>query len=289
MKLSYQKLTTDSNTKTFVDFWVKENEFGVHWHYHPEIEICYIKQGEGQRIIGDSVHQFFNDDLVLVGSNLPHTWVTNDIFNKSSRDVEVYVIQFQKDTLFNLDCNAFININNLLNRANRGIAFKDANKSILLESLLKINDSQNDFDKVIALYELLNKMAELDDVEYLASTFYNLENNHKAEGRITKVCDFIYTNYREQIKIDEVAELVKMNKASFCRFFKKNTGKTCVNFINDLRINFASNLLLNSNNKVFEVAFDSGFQSLTHFNKMFKRKMNKTPIEYQRAFSKTRV
>lgn len=286
MKLRYQKLDSESSSKTFFDFWVKSDAFGVHWHYHPEIELCYIKKGRGQRIIGDSVHQFIEDDLVLVGSNLPHTWITNDIFNKSEEEVEVYVIQFQKENLFSTRNSAFKAIGQLLKNAKRGITFKDVDKPKLIAHLMKIEEGQNEFDKVISLYELLHVMTQLENLEYLASPFYNLESNHKAEARITKVCDFIYNNYREQIQVDEIADLINMNKASFCRFFKRNTGKTCVNFINDLRINFASNLLLDSNVKIYEVAYDSGFQSLTHFNKTFKRKMQKTPVEFQQSYSK---
>ncbi|WP_422107145.1 AraC family transcriptional regulator [Winogradskyella sp.] len=286
MQPVYQKLSIDSPIRSFANFWVMANRFDVHWHYHPEVEICYVKSGEGQRIIGDSVNQFVKDDLVLLGSNLPHTWVTSDAFNSQNTNMEVYVVQFNIETLLNIDSKAFSHIKKLLSDAQRGISFKGSKR--IKKRLLKINKAVTDYQKVITLFNLLNEMAASEKKEYLASPFYSLENNHKSEVQISKVCDFIYKNYREQISVSQLAELVDMNITSFCRFFKRNTGKTCVNFINDLRINYAASLLLNSKRKIFEVAFDSGFQSLTHFNKTFKKIMDKTPAVYQLEFANAR-
>ncbi|MEO1029805.1 MAG: AraC family transcriptional regulator [Bacteroidota bacterium] len=286
MQPVYQKLSVDSPIRSFANFWVMANRFDVHWHYHPEVEICYVKSGEGQRIIGDSVNQFVKDDLVLVGSNLPHTWVTSDAFNSQNANMEVYVVQFNIETLLNIDSKAFSHIKKLLSDAQRGISFEGSKR--IKKRLLKINKAVTDYQKVIALFNLLNEMAASEEKAFLASPFYSLENNHKSEVQISKICDFIYKNYREQISVSELAELVDMNITSFCRFFKRNTGKTCVNFINDLRINYAASLLINSKRKIFEVAFDSGFQSLTHFNKTFKKVMEKTPAAYQIEYANTR-
>ena len=97
MKADFQKLSSKSQNKSFADFWVKVNAFGFHWHYHPEVEICYVKQGRGKRIIGESIEGFEDGDLVLVGSNIPHSWITDDEFNSSSKQIEVYVIQFDQE------------------------------------------------------------------------------------------------------------------------------------------------------------------------------------------------
>ena len=283
MKPVFQKLSTNSPVSSFADFWINASRFDVHWHYHPEVEICYVKSGEGQRIVGDNVAQFQKNDLVLLGSNLPHTWVSSDVFNNSNSQMEVFVVQFNIETLLNIDSLAFSHIKKLLIDARRGISF-DGCKSVR-KSLLKIYEASTDYEKAIGLTELLNKMAMSGKKHYLASSLYTLENNHKSEMQMTKVCDYIHKNYREQISIGELADLINMNTTSFCRFFKRNTGKTCIQFINDLRINYATSLLLISKRKIFEVAYDSGFQSLTHFNKTFKKTMKKTPLDYQNEYA----
>jgi AraC-like DNA-binding protein len=283
MKPVFQKLSINSPVSSFADFWINASRFDVHWHYHPEVEICFVKSGEGQRIVGDNVDQFQKNDLVLLGSNLPHTWVSSDVFNHSNSKKEVFVVQFNIETLLNIDSQAFSHIKKLLIDARRGISFKS--NTVIRKLLLKIHEASTDYQKAIALTEVLNTMAMSRNKEYLASSFYTLENNHKSEMQMTKVCDYIHKNYKEQISISDLADLISMNTTSFCRFFKRNTGKTCIQFINDLRINYAASLLLISKRKIFEVAYDSGFQSLTHFNKTFKKTMNKTPLDYQNEYA----
>lgn len=283
MKPVFQKLSINSPISSFADFWINANRFDVHWHYHHEVEICYVKSGEGQRIVGDNVDQFQKNDLVLLGSNLPHTWVSSDVFNNSNSKMEVFVVQFTIETLLNIESQAFSHIKKLLIDARRGISFKSS--KTVRKLLLDIHEASTDYEKAMALTEVLNTMALSRNKEYLTSSFYTLENNHKSEMQMTKVCDYIHKNYREQINISDLADLINMNTTSFCRFFKRNTGKTCIQFINDLRINYAASLLLISKRKIFEVAYDSGFQSLTHFNKTFKKTMEKTPLDYQNEYA----
>lgn len=285
MKVSYQKLSSKTPENSFVDFWVKSNSFGVHWHYHPEIEICYIKQGEGHRIIGDSIEEFKPDDLVLIGSNLPHTWTSNEIFNKSPKNMEVYVVHFNIEDVIK-EAIEFKAIIDLLERAKRGIGF-NLKKDKKLKSLLKKINKTTGIHKYMALISLLNRMCLSDTKRELVSKTYTLEYSKKAETRIEKVCNYLHENYRESITIKEVADLVAMNQASFCRFFKKYIGKTVIEYINELRINYACHQLQNTTTAIYKIAFDCGYQSITQFNKIFKRIVKQTPTAY-RATNQTR-
>ncbi|WP_299550511.1 AraC family transcriptional regulator [Seonamhaeicola sp.] len=279
MRVGYQKLSSKTSENSFGDFWVKVKSFGVHWHYHPEVEICYIKQGEGHRIIGDSIEPFTRDDLVLVGSNLPHTWVSSEIFNKSSKHMEVYVIQFHAKDILNQSIE-FKGLFDLLDRSKRGLSF-DLTKEKKFKSLLLKVDKRTGLEKYLALINLLNLMATSEARKELVSKVYVPDYSKKAEGRIEKVCNYLHDNYRERITIEEVSDLVSMNQASFCRFFKKYIGKTVIEYINDLRINYACYQLQNSSIPIYKIAFDSGYQSITQFNKVFKRMVNDTPKNYR--------
>lgn len=281
MVVSYQKLTNKTESNSFVDFWVKENSFGVHWHYHPEVEICYIKEGEGHRIVGDSVESFKAGDLVLVGSNLPHCWTSSEVFNSSIKNMEVYVIQFRSSNLFN-DSIEFNRINNLLIDARRGIKFDVVKCPNLIADLTKIYKS-NGLDKYLNLIKLLQKMAATSYKGFLVSKLYAPDYSKKAEVRIEKVCGYIHQNYRDRISLDELSNLASMNTASFCRFFKKCMGKTIIEYINGLRIDYACFQLQRTSTSIYKIAFDSGYQSLTQFNKVFKKLLKTTPTAYRKS------
>lgn len=280
MKANFQKLTNTSHKNSFVDFSIKTSRFDFHWHYHPEIEICYIKKGVGSRIVGDSVQNFSDGDLVLVGSNLPHCWITNENFNKSDDNVEVYVIQFKQELLINNSLIEFNGIKKLLESAKKGIKFKVLNDNHLKQALLKI-EFANGFEKYLNLLYLLHLMCHTEEKQLLVSELYYPEYSEKAEQRIINVCNYIHENYRESIQIRTLAEVAAMNPTSFCRFFKKNIGKTAIEYINDLRITYVRNQIPNTDIPIYKIAFDAGFYSITHFNKIFKRHFKKTPMQYK--------
>jgi len=280
MKADFQKLALTTNNSSFIDFWVKSNSFGVHWHYHPEIEICYVKQGEGHRIVGDSIEKFGSDDLVLLGSHLPHCWTTSELFNHQTLDMEVYVIQFNKDHILNNGME-FKEINQLLESAQKGIKFDILKDNCLKPQIKKVDNTQG-LEKYLSLLTLLHLMCKTIEKSTLVSNLYTPEYSKKAEKRIVKACNYIHQNYREHIVISEIAELVSMNPSSFCRYFKKYIGKTIIEYVNDLRINYACNQLQNTPKVVHKIAYDCGYQSVTQFNKIFKRLMNETPTEYRK-------
>ncbi len=277
MKLDFQQLHTFSEQSSIAEFWVKEPKFGVHWHYHPEVEICYVKHGSGHRIIGDSVERFEDGDLVLVGSNLPHCWITDANFNASEKLMEVYVVHFNA-AIFANNLPEFELIQNLIKRSNRGISFE--NTTNLLSQLLSLNKMQR-INKYLSLCALLNTMAETNELSYLTSEDYLLEGSKKNEQRITKVCDFIQHHFKRSISLDEIAGLVNMNPTAFSRFFKRHIGKSPINYLNEMRIHMACTQLLTTTDKVYQIAYDCGFNSLTHFNKLFLKLHGTTPKQYR--------
>ena len=279
MKPDFQKITKKTEDNSFIDFWVKADRFGFHWHYHPEVEICFVNQGSGHRIIGESVQDFSSGDLVLVGSNLPHCWVTDEAFNQLDAQMEVYVIQFDAHLFFNENVE-FLQIQRVLEIATRGISFAIEQHPRLFE-LLKQVDASNGLQKYLALAHLLGEMCTIDG-ELLCSDLYKLDHSKKDEKRVLAVCNHIHDHFKEHITIDTLSGIAAMNPSSFCRFFKKTLGKTAVEYINELRISHACNQMLLTTAPIYQIAYESGFGSIAHFNKQFKKSTGKTPIAYRR-------
>lgn len=281
MKADFQKLSSSSLENSFTDFWVKADYFGFHWHYHPEIEICYVKQGRGKRIIGESIENFNAGDLVLVGSNVPHSWITDEQFNQSEEDVKVYVIQFNKEIFDRFNgMPEFSRIEQLLATSNRGIFFKDNKEKDLFARLTEV-DTAKGLPKLLKLMELLQAFIEHKQKVLLSSSSYKMSHNKYQEERILKACNYIHENYTNFISVSELADLVAMNNASFCRFFKRTLGKTVIEYITELRISHVCNQIQQSNEPIYKIAYDTGFSSIAHFNKQFKKSLGRTPTEYR--------
>ena len=281
MKADYQKLSSNSLVNSFSDFWVIANEFGFHWHYHKEIEICYVKQGRGKRIIGESIEDFEDGDLVLVGSNVPHSWISDEQFNESDKNMEVFVVQFDPKIFRRFEgMPEFHRIEQLLLQSFKGLFFKGANENGLAANLLKLYDVKG-MSKLLGMFELLEAFCKYESVIPLNSTEYKLVHKKHQEERILKVCNYIHERYKDDLSVSELANLVAMNDASFCRFFKRILGKTVVEYINELRISNVCNQIQNTKKPIYKIAYDSGFSSIAHFNKQFKRSTGRTPTEYR--------
>lgn len=281
MKADFQKLSSKSDENSFVDFWVSADAFGFHWHYHPEIEICFIKRGRGKRIIGESIKDFNDGDLVLVGSNVPHSWITDEQFNESDDTIDVYVIQFSLDIFQGFEgMPEFYRVEQLLLDSGKGLYFKDATKTVLVDSLLEVSQVHG-LPKLLKLIALLQALSTHNDVVPLNPSHYTMVHKKHQEARILKVCNYIHEHYKESISISDLSDLVAMNEASFCRFFKRILGKTVVEYINELRIAHVCNQIQNTREPIYKIAYDTGYSSLAHFNKQFRKSMGRTPTQYR--------
>jgi AraC-like DNA-binding protein/mannose-6-phosphate isomerase-like protein (cupin superfamily) len=279
MKAGFQKLSAESPGSSFTSFWVKSNAFGFHWHYHPELEICFVKKGRGKRIIGETIEDFGHGDLVLVGKNLPHSWVSDEPFNQSAEQMEVFVVQFREDVLGQvLQLPEAGSLVQLMARSHQGVVFSSTPK---LESLLEVLNSTFGMQRWLCLIELLQLLAS-SPYATLNQGGYKADLHRYQEERIIKVCDHIHNHYRSPIRIGTLAELVSMNEAAFCRFFKKTLGKTVSEYIRELRISHVCQQIQNTKDPLYKIAYDSGFSSLTLFNRQFKRVTGRTPGQYRR-------
>ena len=268
MKLSNNNTNLLSPSDSFLAERRKNPYFGSNWHYHDEFELLYIIKGSGVRVVGDHMSQFADKQLVLIGCNLPHLFRNEEDDNS---EVDYIVIKFLNNlngiSLFQIP--ELKLINQLLKYSARGILFNLDTQDKVKRKLIRLSKSNGPI-KIIKLIEILTVLAEQNDFEYLASESFNIGLISKDRERTQIVIDYITQKYDQDIKLEDLASLSNMTTNSFCRFFKENTGNTAFNFLREFRINKACQLLINTDQKISQICYSTGFNSVSTFNRIFK-------------------
>ncbi len=258
------------------------------WHYHPELELVLIIKSSGTRFIGDSIEKFGEGEVVLIGKNLPHMWLNDNIYFDKSQysSAEAIAIHFKKEFLGNefLSLPELRPINELLQRAEQGIKFFGLEKGAIkkIKSLPDIDP----FNRMIRFIDILNDLALHDHYHLLASAGY-LNMFLKSENkRLHKIYEYVYRNFKESIGAHDVANIIGMNASSFSRFFKKIHRKTFTRYLNEIRIGYACKQLLEEKQKnIADIAYESGFNNISNFNRQFKLIMGQSPSAYTQKYS----
>lgn len=278
-KPTFEAIAPDfGNSFTYQRF--NENKMNANsgWHFHPELELVYVNGGSGKRQIGSHVSYFREGDLILIGSNLPHCGFTDKLTGNKSETV----IQMKMDFLGNdfFDIPEMKKIQKLLDISKSGIAFHGKTKRRIGEKM-EILEYQTDFQRLLSILNILNELGASEEFQVLNAEGFSMETEVKDNDRINIVFNYVKTNYKEDISLDEIADLVSMTVPSFCRYFKKITNKTFVQFVNEYRLVHASKLLAEKPISITEVCFESGFNNFSHFNKSFKAFTGQNPSEYR--------
>ncbi len=286
MKANVQHLGLEQRDRSFECYWVRSPEFGFHWHYHRALEITYVVQGRGIRMVGDNVSYFSSGDLVLLGSNLPHTWISDDEFNANSEHMQVVVLQFLPE-LFGEEWLALPEmrrIRSLLQKVRRGISFS-TKTSEQAGNLLRQLTKENGVFGLQRLMSVFHVLSEDEETVLLSSKGFTPVLNEVTEERLLRVCQYMHEHFTTVVRLDTLAALANMNTSAFCRFFSRATGQTVTDYLNDLRIGKACNLLIDRPKMtISQVAHTSGYSSQTLFNRCFRRKKGVTPREFRTQF-----
>ena len=255
----------------------RPNKNGV-WHYHPEIELVYVNGGSGKRQIGSHVSYYTDGDLILIGSNLPHCGFTDLLTGNKNETVVQMKQDFLGNDFFNIP--EMKKIQNLFEIAQGGVAFNGSTKKKIGEKI-EIMEYQTDFQRLLSILNILNELGNSKEYQVLNAQGFSLQTEVKDNDRINIVFNYVKTNFREEITLEEISDLVSMTVPSFCRYFKKITNKTFVQFVNECRLVHASKLLAEKPISITEVCFESGFNNFSHFNKSFKAFTGQNPSEYR--------
>ncbi len=280
----HREITPISSQDCYLVFDRVKDDFDFPIHFHPEFELNFIDNCKGvKRFVGDSVEETDDIELVLVGSNVIHGWKLHNCTNKNIHEV---TIQFHKDLFHStfLSRRIMKPVKDMFERSSQGILFSKETTLLLKPRISKISRLHG-IDYYIELLSLLSDLANSRNQRLLSSySISNSQDDFYNSEKIKIVYEYIRDNFESKIKVKDIADVVNMTEVSFSRFIKKRTGKTFVEYLNDLRIGYASRWLIENELSISEIAYKSGFNNLANFNRNFKNCRNCTPTEYRKNF-----
>ncbi len=254
-------------------------------HFHKDYEIVFVKKSSGKRIVGDHVDNFNDGDLVFVGPDLPHAWFNDSAYYEDREDLPAQsVVIYLKRTWLErsvLPLPQTGKLKNMLENARRGIRFYGETARQVSKLLSGIYRAEG-FRQVADLFTVLFLMSDTKECELLAGINYLNTHSENETARLNRVYEYVMRNFPGQIRLEQAADIANMSPNAFCRYFRKQTQKNFSQFVNEIRIGHACRLLAKKDRSVTEVCYESGYQSVTNFNKFFRRIMGKSPVEYRK-------
>lgn len=262
------------------------------WHYHPEIDILLTLKNTGYHITGDFIGDIKPGSLILNGSNVPHAFHPNEPSEGDPAKPAMLVLQFSEESLGNdfLGKLEMSRIKSFLETTGSSYEFfgptRDRVEAMMREMMYQ-NDAQR-FAQFILILDTLSNSPECDR-KALVSRVYSPSLNEENVGRIDRIKTWIVDNLDQTITLEAVARQARMTPKSFSRFFKKNTGKTLIHYVNELRVGFACQALLQSDASVSEICYAAGFNNLSNFNRRFRETRGVSPREFRGRYRKVEV
>lgn len=269
----------------------KKTEFNYPIHTHKEFEINYIENAAGaQRVVGDSIEEIGDYELVMISNeNLEHGWLNHNLV--PGTNIREVTIQFSGEWLSDklLMKTQFLSINHMLKNGNKGLCFS---LSTILKVRSLINSLVNEergFYSVITFLSLLFEMSMATDTRMLSSTFFAKVDENAQSRRIKQVDDYIRKNFSKNLTLHEVAQLANMSDGAFSRFFTQHTGRNFTEYLIDIRIGMVTRMLIDTSKTIAEICYECGYNNISNFNRIFKKKKGRTPHEFREIYAKKKT
>lgn len=276
MKFQLENINYNKSQSSFNFFRNEVLCFKSYRHFHPEYELTYIDRGLGIRYIGDAVESYASGDLVLIGGNLPHDYISSE---EEHETTIAYVFQFDKSSFNNIPeikC-----VEPLFTEARYGIQFENPSHELIEK--IKTATDQPSFNNYIIFLEIMEMLSRHKKRQRISSISFSSHTKTKFEqSKIMKATEYISENFQNNITIEQMAKICNMTPTSFCRWFKLSTGHSFITYLNLTRIEKASQLLVLTSYSISSISFQVGYETLSHFNRTFKRIKNTTPREYRK-------
>lgn len=266
-----------------------KKEFTYPIHNHSVYELNFVENAKGvRRIVGDSQEVIGDYDLCLITSpDLEHVWEQNECHSDDIREITIqFDFSMSDETLFGR--NPYASITRMMQEAKKGLSFP-------MQAIMKVYGMLDTLSSVkdgfYAVQQFLTILYELSRCESrtLASSSYAKVTVEDDSRRILKVKNFISKNYMDELRLPELASLAGMSSSAFSRFFKLHTGRNISEYIIDLRLGYAARMLVDTAKSISEIGFDCGFNNLSNFNRIFKKKKGCSPSEFRESYHKTRI
>ncbi|MEE9362354.1 MAG: AraC family transcriptional regulator [Cellulophaga sp.] len=248
------------------------------WHFHPELELVYIEGVDGIRHVGNHISSYKGSDLVFIGANIPHLNFDYSVQGDYRKEV-LHINSIFKNTALN-KIPEFSKLATLFEKSQYGIAFTGETKKIVGKRLKKL-EALRPYEQFLEILHIFEILASSSEYELLHKKPFINKHNKKSQQRLKTIYAYIDDNYQRKISLEEMASLCNLEKVSFCRYFKNVTGTTFVEFLNQYRISQAKRLLMTGKN-ISEACYDCGFDSLSYFNRTFKKVTTENPSSFKK-------
>ncbi len=250
------------------------------WHYHEEIELLYVRGGQGERFVGNHLSIFQDGDLVLIGSNVPHAGFANEETQHEAQTVVQLSKVFFENGLMGIP--EFEPIKALFSKALLGISIGGDDKYLIGAKLESMKDAPK-LDRVVLILEILNDILKSSHQTVLNKRSSHIKTDPNDNHRIQLIYNFIEKNFRDNIMVADIASKLELSDSAFCRYFKKTTGNTFSNFLNEYRITYACKLIQQSNDSFRDIAFLCGYNNFSYFFRVFKKVVGSSPSVYKKS------
>jgi len=268
-----------------------KKEFDYPIHCHDIMELNFVENAAGaRRVVGDSSEVIGDCDLVLItSSDLEHVWEQHECKSDDIHEVTVQFYIHFEDEHTPFRTNPYKSIYQMMMRAKRGLAFRMSAIMTIYPRLVKLATIDDKFLMAHELIYILHELSKFDDAYELSSSTFAKVDVSSESRRVLKVKDFINTHINDELRLEQLANLVSMTPTAFSRFFKLRTGKTLSEYIVDIRLGHAARLLLDTSDSVSEICWDCGFNTLSNFNRLFRKRKGCSPTEFREKYCKTKV
>jgi AraC-like DNA-binding protein len=274
-------------SQIFVIRHLVEKHFDPTWHAHSEYQLFVVLEGTGTRFIGDSIKSFRAGELILTGPHVPHVWRSDDIYfqGETALTTKGIVIYLNENFLgdYILEKEEMNAIKKLCTKSMRGLEFYGTGKlkvTEMMKELLGLRGIQS----VIHLLQIFELLASTKEYHYISTKVYDDAIDQHESDRLNQVYQYTFQHFRKKIWIKDIAGLLHMTTTSFSRYFTMKNNKSYSRFVAEIRIKHACKLLTETDESISHICYESGFNTLSNFNKQFKEIMQKSPLQYKKEF-----
>ena len=257
-----------------------KNNRGVIHHHSNKFELNFIVDALGRRFVSGNISNFWPGDLLFMAPGVPHCW---EIDNKEDDPTAITIHikeEFLETALNHIPELDFIK--ELIKKSHRGLHLKGYDREKLLGLFNGLMHYDSSFDSFIRVLEILKFISQIEDAEPLEVAEFNWNTDLPQNQRLKKVYEYVFFNFKDSIRLNEVAAQVGITEGAFCSFFKKSTKKTFSHFIKEVRIGYACKLLSEDNDmSISQICFESGYNNFANFNRQFKEITGTNPKTYR--------